>query len=221
MGTTYSSPRDAQDTEMVINRLRSVDKSWSLAELAEALTFHTLCTSRGTWANATDAYILENSLHLKAVSIIREKLKLPASQLDETDVREMYQVWAWIGNHSYGRDAGGISARLDSLIKQYDQAAEATRNITNFNGDIYGHNQQFNAGSGEQKNDNDKTVKTAIIEYDNSLLNNPGLLSAGSQVYGMRKTLDAALRFDDRMISEIVQNNDEDLLLAGILSFED
>jgi hypothetical protein len=89
----------------------------------------------------------------------------------------------------------------------------------NINGDVHGQNQQFNAGGGNQQNN--KTVKTAMIEYDNNLLNNPGLLSAGSQVYGIKKTLDAVLRFDDRMISEIVQNNDEDLLLAGILSFED
>jgi hypothetical protein len=112
--------------------------------------------------------------------------------------------------------------KADSLVDAIgDLRAELTlpKKDVHFHGNVYGQNQQFNAGGGNQQNN--KTVKTAMIEYDNKLLNNPGLLSAGSQVYGIKKTLDAVLRFDDRMISEIVQNNDEDLLLAGILSFED
>jgi hypothetical protein len=116
------------------------------------------------------------------------------------------------------QERDGINSFIDAL-SDLRSSIIAISEDKHIYGDVHGQNQQFNAGGGNQQNN--KTVKTAMIEYDNKLLNNPGLLSAGSQVYGIKKTLDAVLRFDDRMISEIVQNNDEDLLLAGILSFED
>jgi hypothetical protein len=223
MGNSNSSNRDEQDREMVINRLRTVDESWSLTELTEALTFHSLIVSRGNWADKTDSFILENSLHLRAIFIIRERLKLPPDQLDETDVRAMYESWGWIGNHSYGRDAGGISARLKALIIQYDNAAHVAqmhiKGDMNFHGDVHGHNQQFNAGGGNQQNN--RTVKTAMIEYDNKLLNDMDLLSPAIKEYGVSRVMNAVLNFDSDFIDQIALARDEDMLYAGIISFED
>jgi hypothetical protein len=118
-----------------------------------------------------------------------------------------------------------------------------------FNAPITGTNQQFNQG-GHNTQQNAETIQntrggthynqqgaakinnnqgatfngnvtmTAMVKYDNKLLNDMDLLSPAIKEYGVSRVMNAVLNFDSDFIDQVALMHDTDLLCAGVMSFE-
>ena len=59
------------------------------------------------------------------------------------------------------------------------------------------------------------------IRYDNELLNHPGLIKELSADYSFSDILDLSVGLDQSLVSQAIENNDHELLLAGLLSLHE
>lgn len=58
------------------------------------------------------------------------------------------------------------------------------------------------------------------VTYDNSLLNHPELLSKAINYFGMNKAVDLSELLDDDLISQAIEGQDNELVLAGMMSLD-
>ena len=67
---------------------------------------------------------------------------------------------------------------------------------------------------------NGNVTMTAMVKYDNKLLNDMDLLSPAIKEYGVSRVMNAVLNFDSDFIDQVALMHDTDLLCAGVMSFE-
>jgi hypothetical protein len=54
--------------------------------------------------------------------------------------------------------------------------------------------------------------------YDNDLLNHPEILKSSVQAFGISRVLDMSSNLSSELISEAIEQNNAELLLAGCIS---
>ena len=60
----------------------------------------------------------------------------------------------------------------------------------------------------------------AEIEYDNPILNNVGIIGHAIKKYSFCDILDLSIKVDRNLIDTAITNDDQELLLAGLMSVD-
>ena len=68
------------------------------------------------------------------------------------------------------------------------------------------------------ENNKQKILCVTEVVYDNELLNHPELLKASVEEFGISRVLDMSSNLSSELISEAIEQNDAELLLAGCIS---
>jgi hypothetical protein len=147
----------------------------------------------------------------------------PQYKLGVKDANELLESFLLSGK-VLELDNEGLDAMTNSLLPVETLALQIDNtDSTRKEQDTDGHFKKVNEG--DQDKGRCKAIKNNCVIfsvkdmiYDNQLLNHPDILRSSVQEFGISRVLDMSSNLSSELISEAIEQNDAELLLAGCIS---